>query len=91
MAAALLYFMARDNIKVKPLETTLQLLQMVLDSLLSRILVQLFVKYALPYCQFFIFQTTNPERAYGYFVLRAVCSAICSVNLAFFCQAEHMN
>ncbi len=29
--------------------------------------------------------------AYGYFVLLAVCSPICSVKFGFFCQAEHMN
>jgi hypothetical protein len=29
--------------------------------------------------------------AYNYFVLLAVCSAICSVKFGFFCQAEHMN
>jgi hypothetical protein len=29
--------------------------------------------------------------AYGYFVLLAVCSAICSAKFGFFCQAEHMN
>ncbi len=30
-------------------------------------------------------------QAYGYFVLLAVCSAICSAKFGFFCQAEHMN
>jgi hypothetical protein len=30
-------------------------------------------------------------KAHGYFVLRAVCSAICSAKFGFFCQAEHMN
>ena len=29
--------------------------------------------------------------AYGYFVLLAVCSAICTAKFGFFCQAEHMN
>jgi hypothetical protein len=29
--------------------------------------------------------------AYGYIVLLAVCSAICSAKFGFFCQAEHMN
>jgi hypothetical protein len=31
------------------------------------------------------------QTAYGYFVLLAVCSAICSAKFGFFCQAEHMN
>jgi hypothetical protein len=31
------------------------------------------------------------DSAYGYFVLLAVCSAICSAKFGFFCQAEHMN
>jgi len=30
-------------------------------------------------------------KAYGYFVLLAVCFAICSAKFGFFCQAEHMN
>ncbi len=36
-------------------------------------------------------QNSDDGRAYGYFVLFAVCSAICSAKFGFFCQAEHMN
>ena len=35
--------------------------------------------------------SNNQTKAYGYFVLLAVCSAICSAKFGFFCQAEHMN
>ncbi len=31
------------------------------------------------------------KKAYGYFVLLAVCSAICSAKFGLFCQAEHTN